>query len=421
MVTRMSVKTVAPLINMENQRKPPLVGCFAMGILNREVGEVELIPVARGIVTRWWIVLIAAVLGTVVMWSQESDLATTPATTEVVRTYESRDETALLTLVGIDPSTVIPFPSFENQVIQVQEQAMRDSINSRIGFNAAVSVSRSEQGFSHANSNLGEGKTKFTFISVGTPRYTLFCSDESAENCNTALDEYLTELQEIRKQSVISGLDRLQVLLESLPVRTQSNLEKIDALKAAKSLVKGELALLSTTTTAVGATVSTVKSSTYTFGFIGGAFVGLLIALQLTLMDKRVRSLSQLAKRFESQSILGMVTSESASIQHVAAAVVARANALSLSSVALVPVDGQTEALKLAEKLGAVTASMGVTITALAPISSLTASDLISSHSGMITLASRGVSRTDDIVSTWSVLDSAQKPILGVLLADSAI
>jgi hypothetical protein len=391
-----------------------------MGILNREVGEIELIPVARGIVTRWWIVLIAAVLGTVAMWSQESDLATTPATTEVIRTYESRDETTLLSLVGIDPSTVIPFPSFENQVIQVQEQAMRDSINSRIGFNAAVSVSKSDQGFSLVNSNLGEGKTKFTFISVGTPRYTFYCSDASEDKCNTALDEYLLELQEIRKQSIVSGLDRLEVLLESLPVRTQSNIEKIDALKAAKSLVKGELALLSTTTTAVGTTVSTVKSSTYAFGLIAGALVGLLIALQLTLMDKRVRSLSQLTKRFESESLIGLVTRESASIQHVAAAIVARANALSLSSVALVPVDEQTEALQLAEKLNAVTASLGVTVASLAPISSLTASDLISSHSGMIALASRGVSRTDDIVSTWSVLDSAQKPLLGVILAESA-
>jgi hypothetical protein len=392
-----------------------------MGLLNREVGEIELIPVARGIVTRWWIVLIAAILGTVAMWSQESDLATTPASVEVVRTYESRDETTLLSLVGIDPSTVIPFPSFENQVIQVQEQAMRDSINSRIGFNAAVSVSKSDQGFSLVNSNLGEGKTKFTFISVGTPRYTFYCSDASEDKCNTALDEYLLELQEIRKQSIVSGLDRLEVLLESLPVRTQSNIEKIDALKAAKSLVKGELALLSTTTTAVGTTVSTVKSSTYAFGLIAGALAGLLIALQLTLTDKRVLSLIQLTKRFESQSLIGLATRESASIQHVAAAIVARANALSLSSVALVPVDEQTEALKLAEKLDAITVSMGVTVTSLAPISSLTANDLISSHSGMITLASRAVSRTDDIVSTWSVLDSAQKPLLGVILVEPAL
>jgi len=139
------------------------------------------------------------------------------------------------------------------------------------------------------------------------------------------------------------------------------------------------------------------------------------------LIDTRVRSLSQLAKRFESQALLGMATGESASIQHVAAAIVARANALSLSSVSIVPVDEQTEALQLAAKLNAVTASLGVTVASLAPISSLTASDLISSHSGMIALASRGVSRTDDIVSTWSVLDSAQKPLLGVILAESAL
>ena len=392
-----------------------------MGILNREVGEVELIPVAKGMVSRWWVVLIAALLGTVAMWSQESDLATTPASVEVIRTYESRDETALLSLVGIDPSTVSPFPSFENQVIQVQSQTVRDAIETKIGFSVAVSVSRGEQRFSLINTNEGDGRTKFTFLSAGTPQYSFYCSDASENKCNTALDEYLLRLQEIRQQSIVSGLDRLQTLLESLPINTAANEEKISALKAAKPLINGELALLSTSTNAVGATVSTVKSSTYTFGFIGGALIGLLIALQLTLMDKRVRSLSQLAKRFESQSILGMVTRESASIQHVAAAVVARANALSLSSVALVPVDGQTEALRLAEKLDAVTASMGVTVTSLAPISSLTASDLISSHSGMITLASRGVSNTEEIVATWSVLDSAQKPLLGVILAEPAL
>jgi hypothetical protein len=392
-----------------------------MGILNREVGEVELIPVARGIVSRWWVVLIAALIGTVAMWSQESDLATTPASVEVIRTYESRDETALLSLVGIDPSTVSPFPSFENQVIQVQSQTMRDAIATKIGFSVSVSVSRGEQRFSLINTNEGDGRTKFTFLSAGTPQYSFYCSDASEDKCNTALDEYLLQLQEIRKQSIVSGLDRLQTLLESLPINTASNEEKISALKAAKPLINGELALLSTSANAVGATVSTVKSSTYTFGFIGGALIGLLIALQLTLMDKRVRSLSQLTKRFESQSLLGMVTSESASIQHVAAAVVARAHALSISSVALVPVDEQTEALKLAEKLDAVTASMGVTVTSLAPTSSLSASDLISSHSGMITLASRGVSNTEEIVATWSVLESAQKPMLGVLLADSAI
>ena len=294
-------------------------------------------------------------------------------------------------------------------------------IAEKIGFDPVVSVSRSEQRFSLLDTVEGDGKTKFTFLSVGTPTYTFYCSDASEDRCNIALDEYLLQLQEVRQKSIVSGLDRLQTLLESLPINTAANEEKISALKAAKPLIKGELALLSTTTNAVGATVSTVKISTYAFGLLAGALVGLLIALQLTLIDKRVRSLSQLSKQFESHALIGTVTAEPASIQHVAAAVVARAHALSISSVALVPVDEQTEAVKLAEKLDAVTASMGVTITALAPISSLTASDLISSHSGLITLASRGVSVTEEIVATWSVLDNAQKPILGVLLSEPAL
>ena len=167
--------------------------------------------------------------------------------------------------------------------------------------------------------------------------------------------------------------------------------------------------------------MSTVKSSTYAFGFAGGALVGLLIALQLTLVDKRVRSLSQLSKRFESRALLGMVTSEASSVQHVAAAIVARAHALSLSSIALIPVDEQTESMIMAGKIHAVTSSMGVTVTSLPTISTLLASELISSNSGMIALASRGVSLTENIIATWSVLEQAQKPMLGVVLVDSAI
>lgn len=421
MVTWLSIETVAPLANTGNWRKLPLVGCFAMGILNREVGEVELIPVAKGILARWWIVLIAALVGVVAMWSQESDLATTPAITEVVRTYESRDETALLSLVGIDPATVSPFPSFENQVLQIQEATMREAVEAKIGFSVSVSVAREDQRFSLINTNQGDGLTKFTFMSVGTPKYKFYCSDAPEDKCNIALDEYLLQLQEIRKQSIVSGLDRLQVLLESLPVTTQANTERIAALKATKPLVKGELALLSTASNSVGATISTVKFSTYVFGLFGGALIGLLIALQLTLTDKRVRSMSQLSKRFEARALLGVVSPEPATIQHVAAAIVARAHSLSLASVALVPADEQTSTQLLVEQIHAVTSPLGVTITSLTPISLITAGDLVSSKSGMIVLASRGVSHTQDIVDTWSVLEHSDKPVLGVILSDSAI
>ena len=417
----MGSKTVAPPTTMGNRRKPPLVDSFAMGILNHEVGEVELVPVAKGILARWWIVVIAALLGTIAMWSQESDLSTTPTIFEVTRTYESRDETAMLSLVGIDPANVSPFPSFEHQIKQIQEPTMRELISKKIGFDVAVSVSRSEQRFSLLDTVEGDGKTKFTFLSVGTPTYIFYCSDGSQDRCNTSINEYVFQLQEIRKQSIVSGIERLQQLLESLPIQTQSNVEKIEALKAAKPLIKGELALLSATSAGVGATVTTVKSTTYAFGFAGGALIGLLIALQLTLVDKKVRSLSQLEKRFESQDLLGKLTQEPASVQHVAAAIVARAHALSLDSVSFVPVDEQTEGQDIAAQIHAVTSTMGVSVDSLAAVSALSAIDLIASKSGLIVLGSCAVSLTNDIVATWSVLEKSQKPLLGIVLVDSAI
>ena len=391
-----------------------------MGILNREVGEVELIPVAKGVISRWWIVLIAALLGTVAMWSQESNLSTTPPLTEVVRTYESRDETALLSLVGIDPATVSPFPSFEHQVLQMQEPTTRAAVASKTGFDISVSITRSEQRFSLLDTVEGDGKTKFTFLSVGTPTYTFWCSDASEEHCNIVLDEYQLELQNLRRESVVSGLDRLQRLLEALPVHTQSNLEKIDALKAAKPLIMGELALLSTTSNPVGATVSTVNTSTYAFGLLGGALIGLLVALQLTLIDKRVRSLNQMSKRFESSSLLGLATEDPSTIQHVAAAIVARARILSISSVSLIPVDQQTDAQNLAERIGAVTSPMGIAVALLSTTANVSANDLISTNSGMIPVASCRVSIMDDVIETWSVLEKAQKPMVGVILVDAA-
>jgi hypothetical protein len=389
-----------------------------MGLLNREVEEVELVPVARGIIARWWMVLVAALLGTATMWLQESDLQTTPAQNEVTRIYESRDETAMLSLVGIDPATISPFPSFDHQIIQIQEPELRDAITASTGITAAVSITRSEQRFSLLDTVEGDGKTKFTFLSVGTPTYTFFCETESVESCNAVLDAYVEQLQQLRQQSVVTGIERLQQLLGSLPITTTAHADKIEALAAAKDLVKGELALLSTTTVAEGPTVSTVKSSTYAFGFAGGALIGLIIALQLTLVDKRVRSVEQVAKRFGYDRVIGTADSSSASIQHLAAALVARAQQHGVSSIALVPASASNNTAELAQKLNAVTRPLGVDVDHLNHVSLVDARSLVGLSAGVAVVATINQSTISEMRLTWSVFDGAQKRVLGALLTD---
>ena len=387
-----------------------------MGIVNADVDEIEIIPVAKGIIARWWMVVIAALLGIVVMWSQESDLSTTPASTKVVRIYESRDETALLSLVDIDPATVSPFPSFDHQILQIQEPSMREEIATKVGFDLDVSISRSEQRFSLLDTVEGDGKTKFTFLSVGTPTYSFSCTDASPENCNTLIDEYVARLAQIRKESIVSGLDRLQLMLESLQLNTSANLDRIAAISSAKSLINGELALLSNTNLPIGGTVSTVKSSTYAFGFFGGALVGLLLALQLTLIDKRVRSIHQLSKKFGPESVLGEIKGGKNSVEHVAAAIVAKANQQSITAVSILPANEKLSVEILGSSLSAVTHPLGLTVQALPEINLINASQLLSSLRAAVVVAESGTTRFEEIEHTCAILRAANTVVLGILL-----
>ena len=391
-----------------------------MGILNREVGEVELIPVAKGIVNRWWIVLIAAMLGTIAMWSQESDLSTTPATTEITRIYESRDEASLLSVVGIDPATISPLPSFDNQILQVQEQSSREKIAQETGVSSEVTITRSEQRFSLLNTSEGDGKTKFTFLSVGTPTYTFNCSDGVAETCNTAIDAYVAALSQVRKDSIVTGMQRVRTMLSTVAKSGSATAqEKIAGIDAALPLITGELALLSTREEQFGGTMTTVKNSTYGFGFIAGSLIGLLIALQLTIVDKRVRSMSQLAKHVDRTDILGHATSDAASLQHVAAALVARAQQASKSTIALIPATAAEDASVVSQLLNEITQGLGVTIVSQPSITSLSAEDLVAGDNACVVVATTKKTRTNEVTDTWLVLQSAQRTVLGAILVDT--
>ncbi len=391
-----------------------------MGILNREVGEIELIPVAKGIIARWWIVLVAALLGTIAMWSQESDLSTTPAITAINRVYESRDETSLLSVVGIDPATINPLPSFDNQILQVQEQASREKIAQEIGVDVEVTITRSEQRFSLLNTAEGDGKTKFTFLSVGTPTYSFTCSDSAAETCNTAIDAYVAALSKVRKDSIVTGMQRVKSMLSTVAQSgSVSAQEKVAGIDAAIPLITGELALLTTTEEQFGGTITTVKKSTYGFGFVAGAIVGLLIALQLTIVDKRVRSLRQLTKYVDQTDVLGRITSNTASLQHVAAALVARAQQSSQSIISLIPATASEDTTAVSQQLNDITRGLGVTIVSQQPIASLSAESLIAADKASVVVATTKKTKADEITDTWLVLQSAQRTVLGAILVDS--
>ena len=88
-----------------------------MSFLNTEIPSVDLRSALDGIVRRWWVVLLSVVIAMGIVFAQDSGLRTEPAGNAIVeRTYEAVVETDALNIVKIDPSSIVPVPSFDNQV-----------------------------------------------------------------------------------------------------------------------------------------------------------------------------------------------------------------------------------------------------------------------------------------------------------------
>ena len=73
----------------------------------------------------------------------------------------------------------------------------------------------------------------------------------------------------------------------------------------------------------------------------------------------------------------------------------------------------------LAVKLHAITQPLGVSVTAQPSVSSIDAQTLLSMGDGSVVVAEAKRSTTDEVVKTWSVLQSAQRAVLGAILVDA--
>ncbi|MEO8162312.1 MAG: hypothetical protein ABI590_00910, partial [Ilumatobacteraceae bacterium] len=296
--------------------------------------EMDLRSVRDALVLRWWIIPLVMLLCVGFLFVNESDLQTSPGHVQIVRVYEARDESAALAVAGIDPASIVPYPSFDNQLIVLQTPETRQRIADSINADTTVSVSRSKETFSLIDTNEGEGKKKFTFLSVGTLSYTFGCAEPTADECNIAIDAYVAEISRLRAQSIQQGFERAETIVNALTGSTQG---EIQALAIGKKLVTGEMVLLSTTSENIGPTVDTVNASTYGFGLGVGALLGLFIVLQLSVTDKKIRTRRKLVAIVGEKLALGIIRPDvrDSSSQHVAAGLIHQMSLHGATSVRL--------------------------------------------------------------------------------------
>lgn len=256
---------------------------------------------------RWWVVPAAILVAVGLLWAQESDLRTEPASYFVARTYEARDPTVVLAAVGIDPTSVRSFPDVNNQVLLLQSRAVREEIADSIGSDVVVDVSRSRPTFTLIDARESDGASSFVFQSAGTPTYSFTCNEPSRASCDTAIDAYVEKASELRRNGFVAGLAELRTVLEEIQRTSPDPIvaTRLAALRAVGERLDAPLSLVNEVEESIGATVVGVRPLTYQFGVAVGLLVGLLVVLQLTYTDARVRSRRQVVRIVGDDDFLG--------------------------------------------------------------------------------------------------------------------
>ena len=390
---------------------------------------------------RWWIVLLSIIVAVFAVFIQEtnSKAPTDGYLVTVYKTYEAKIETSALQIAQVDPSAVVPFPSFESQLGVLQSGDTATELLARAGVDAVVAVTRSEPKFTMVDT-LDEANNRVTFLSRGTTSYTYMCRAANVEDCNKLIAAYVLKTSELRKEGTIGGLEVGQKLISELLMAGEADLNdlrstgapatsiaalenklvdlktKSDALEFTADEIAGTLEFASEAIIEDGAAASFVKKSSYLYGLIFGLIVGLLIVSQLGITDKKIRSKRQINRVRPSLPVLGDVATGSG-LQEGIAAVVASARAHSINLVRVVGLGGESSTLT---SFNNEVAKHSLQVAPLPLFSTLTAEALLApANSAMLLVAVKGVSRIDSLQQAVEAAQLAGNQVLGVLLVSA--
>jgi hypothetical protein len=140
--------------------------------------------------------------------------------------------------------------------------------------------------------------------------FVLQCRQPVIEDCERAIDAYAAKSGQIRYDAIIAGLETLRDVYLGVDASTEdvSAPAKIAAIEALMKNLDTTLTQIDSFNQPLGATVNSVRRSKYVFGLAAGLLISLLILLQLTYTDSRIRSVRQLIRIVRNHPYLGSVS-----------------------------------------------------------------------------------------------------------------
>ena len=398
-----------------------------MSPLTKEIPQIELRSIWEVIRLRWWIVPLCLVVSAGLMVAQESDMQTSPASILVSKTYGPRDELANLAVFGVDLNSVKEFPSFENQLAIVRDSGPKQVLSS-LGKSVDVSVMRTEPQVSMLATADGGGKQLFTVSASGQTNYVINCSAPDESTCDSAIDVFVSEIESVRRDAIIDGLRQLQTRIESVldslsSAQPQLELQRA-SINSAIDSITGKLQFVDGKSEAFGGTVSTVKISTYIFGLAVGLIIALLIILQLTLTDDKIRSPKKLRGAIDSSQFLIDLTTQTAAadLKFVLAGILHRLTEANSTDVVFIPIDDNAKLGELFELMAGESVQQGLAIQKSSALSALSTAELLNvSTKNIVLVVTKNASQLTNLEESLTNLKQSGARVLGLLLVDSRI
>lgn len=407
-----------------------------MTFADTEVSSVDLRAALSGVVRRWWVVLVCVVIALALGYVQESGMLSDDAEVlvGVKRVYEPVIETDELGVVQVEPSSIVPVPSFDNQLEILRSDETLARLREQTGLDTGVEVTRSEPKFTIVNT-VDQLNNTVSFLATGTPSYSYLCYGVTRDDCDPMIDAYVAETISMRKESILAGLaggiSLLDGLIESTTTAASTAISpeeraaraakvvdlttKRDAMTTARGQITGKMILVSEESWIKGDESTSSPISNYLFAASVGLIVGLLLALQLAALDKRIRHARQIHRLESEVRVLGspFPRSDTAQATSIAAHILAATEDGRRSAVIVAP-DSESasfahEVLKIAPRANGVVLS-GVNEGAL---------EVLASNSRVIVVLARaGVTTKRELAETLGLASTGQNQVLGVALVD---
>lgn len=235
---------------------------------------------------RWWVIPVVVAASFGFLQAQDSDLRTEPETWFVSRGYEVGSPFSRLSAVGINLN-VLEVPSPDTQLLMLKSDDTRDQVAAQVGRDVEVQFP----------------------INWESPA-TFTCNEQVKEDCIQAIDAYVTKAMEIRKEAILAGITGLRSVLSDLQMSKPDPAveSQLAALTALERNLEVPIVLVDSFEQAIGGTVGDVRRPTLFVGLAAGLFISLLILLQLTISDSRVRTPRQLLQLVGTGAFVGRMT-----------------------------------------------------------------------------------------------------------------